>query len=59
MPIKKKKVDPKVSGLLFHNFNIGTTKPKAFIRDLERLCKKYAARTKNGKDFEFLYDYVD
>jgi hypothetical protein len=41
--------------------NIQTTKPMTFIREIEKVCKKFAVQTKGKKDldFDFAWDIND
>lgn len=54
MKVHKKK--PVITGIIFNSFEIGTSKPMTFLKDLEKLCKKYAANKKTRKDFSYSWE---
>jgi len=52
---RKNKIQSK--GVIINPFTISTTKPMAFVNELERLCKKFASQHSDIENYPNQQDY--
>ena len=52
-----RKRKPTTKTVVINPFSIGTTKPMAFVNELEKLCKKFAVQHPDTENYKGQQDY--